>query len=70
LKEYIEPYQLGIYYRKICDTNQKTTLNLWNNQKLKYIVATNAFGIGVHTSHVRTIIHTTFLLSPTNFVQE
>ncbi|CAG8702416.1 16811_t:CDS:2, partial [Racocetra fulgida] len=49
---------------------QKTTLNLWNNQKIKYIVATNAFGMGVHALHVRTIIHTTFPLSPTNFVQE
>ncbi|CAG8556017.1 12260_t:CDS:2, partial [Racocetra persica] len=34
------------------------------------MLATNAFGMGVYASHVRTIIHTTFPLSPTNFVQE
>ncbi|RIB17431.1 P-loop containing nucleoside triphosphate hydrolase protein [Gigaspora rosea] len=67
LKEYIEPHQLGIYHRKMHDTDQKKTMNLWNNQKLKYIVATNAFGMGVHAPHVRIIIHTTFPLSPTNF---
>ncbi|CAG8496835.1 10109_t:CDS:10, partial [Cetraspora pellucida] len=38
--------------------------------ELKYIIATNAFGMGVHMSDVQIIIHTTFPLSPTNFVQE
>ncbi|CAG8771572.1 8882_t:CDS:2, partial [Gigaspora rosea] len=35
-----------------------------------HLVATNAFGIGVHMSDVRIIIYTTFPLSSTNFVQE
>ncbi|CAG8532974.1 14463_t:CDS:10, partial [Dentiscutata heterogama] len=34
------------------------------------LVATNAFGMEVHISDVRIIIHTTFLLSTMNFVQE
>ncbi|CAG8727566.1 16870_t:CDS:2 [Gigaspora margarita] len=70
LKEYVDSNHLGIYYRKMYSADQKTTLNLWNQQKLKYIVAMNTFGIGVHISDIRIIIHTTFLLSSTNFVQE
>ncbi|CAG8559790.1 34472_t:CDS:10, partial [Gigaspora margarita] len=70
LKEYINSNQLGIYHGKMHSIDQKRILRLWNNQELKYIVATNAFGMGVHTPDIRIIIHTTFLLSPTNFVQE
>ncbi|CAG8501763.1 224_t:CDS:2, partial [Scutellospora calospora] len=62
--------KLGIYHGKIRSADQTITLRLWSNKKLKYIVATNAFGIGIHISDIRIIIHTTFSLSLTNFVQE
>ncbi|CAG8851754.1 19663_t:CDS:2, partial [Gigaspora margarita] len=70
LKEYIDHKLLGIYHGKMRSIDQKTTLHLWHNRELKYIIATNAFGMGVHISDVRIIIHTTFPLSPINFVQE
>ncbi|CAG8739559.1 16023_t:CDS:2 [Dentiscutata erythropus] len=40
------------------------------NIEQNHEVATNAFGMGVHMSDVRIIIHITFPLSSTNFVQE
>ncbi|RIB12705.1 P-loop containing nucleoside triphosphate hydrolase protein [Gigaspora rosea] len=70
LKEYVGSNQLGMYHGKMQSMDQKLVLCLWNNRELKYIIATNAFGIGVHMPDVRIIIYTTFPLSPTNFVQE
>ncbi|CAG8853050.1 18515_t:CDS:1, partial [Gigaspora margarita] len=70
LKEYINHKLLGIYHGKMHSIDQKTTSCLWHNQKLKYMIATNAFGIGVHILDVRIVVHTTFPLSLTNFVQE
>ncbi|CAG8620650.1 16027_t:CDS:10, partial [Gigaspora rosea] len=60
----------AIVYSSTPNEYQKTTLRLWHNQELKYIIATNAFGMGVHMPGVRIIIHATFPLSPTNFIQE
>lgn len=49
---------------------QKKALTGWKTGLYRYIVATNAFGMGVHIADVRVIIHATFPISITNLVQE
>ncbi|CAG8520322.1 11239_t:CDS:2 [Cetraspora pellucida] len=52
------------------NADQKITLTDWKTGLYHYIVATNAFEMGIHVANVRVIIHVTFPISITNLVQE
>ncbi|CAG8734423.1 12214_t:CDS:2, partial [Gigaspora rosea] len=58
------------YHGKLSSNEQKKALTGWKTALYRYIVATNAFGMGVDIADIRVIIHTTFPISITNLVQE
>ncbi|CAG8714850.1 19513_t:CDS:2, partial [Dentiscutata erythropus] len=70
LKKQYNPDLITIYHGKMSNADRKITLTGWKTGLYRYIVATNAFGMGIHVADVRVIIHVTFPISITNLVQE
>ncbi|CAG8628210.1 12089_t:CDS:2 [Gigaspora rosea] len=69
-KKQYNPNLTAIYHGKMSSADQKITLTGWKTGLYCYMIATNAFGMGVHVPDVRVIIHATFPMSITNLVQE
>jgi ATP-dependent DNA helicase RecQ len=61
---------VGKYHGKMPSTEQKETLKLWKDGNIRFMVATNAFGMGINVDNVRVIIHTTIPMSMDQYVQE
>ncbi|CAG8568893.1 12635_t:CDS:10, partial [Dentiscutata heterogama] len=62
--------EIGKYHRKMITTQKSQSILFWKEKKLKYMVATNAFGMGININDVRLVLHITFSISLDNFVQE
>src|ERR1043165_1470782 len=70
LKNYYGNSIVGIYHSQMLSKDKKTNSHLFKMGKIKFMVAINAFGIGINVNDVRVIIYTSFLLSLDNYVQE
>ncbi len=59
------------YYHGGIDAKEKNNrFNLWLNEKVRVMVATNAFGMGIDKPNVRTVIHYTIPESIESYFQE
>ncbi len=63
-------YKTGIYHGGLDKLEKTQTLNLWLNNKLSIVVATNAFGMGIDKGNVNLIIHYDLPYSIENYIQE
>jgi len=70
LKDHYDNSMVGIYHGQMLSKNKKTNSQLFKMGIIKFMITTNAFGIGINISNVRVIIHTSFSLSLNNYVQE
>ncbi|CAG8630893.1 17298_t:CDS:2, partial [Dentiscutata erythropus] len=61
---------IGIYHSSMKSADRDITLKLWKDSEIRFMSATNAFGMGINISDVRAIIHTTFPMSLDSFIQE
>jgi ATP-dependent DNA helicase RecQ len=62
---------LATYYHGGVDAQEKTKrFNQWMQEKVRVIVATNAFGMGIDKPNVRTVIHYTIPESIESYFQE
>ncbi|CAG8559977.1 10345_t:CDS:2, partial [Gigaspora rosea] len=59
-----------IYHGGMKSADYDITLKLWKNGEIKFMFATNAFGMGINIADIRAIIHTTFPISLDSFIQE
>lgn len=59
------------YYHGGLSLKEKTTnMNLWMNEEVQIMVATNAFGMGINKSNVKTVIHIQLPESMESYYQE
>lgn len=70
LKDHFGDSKVGIYHSQMSSEDKKSNSRLFKNGTIKFMVATNAFGMGININNVRIIIHTSFPLSLDNYVQE
>ncbi|CAI2196118.1 5205_t:CDS:2, partial [Funneliformis geosporum] len=70
LKDHFGDSKVGIYHSQMSSEDKKSNSQLFKNGTIKFIVATNAFGMGINIDNVRIIIHTSFPLSLDNYIQE
>ncbi|CAG8854615.1 7548_t:CDS:2, partial [Gigaspora margarita] len=68
--KHYESQNIGIYHGSMKSADRDTTLKLWKNGEIKFMSATNAFGIGINVADVRAIIHTIFPMSLDSFIQK
>ncbi|WP_108808793.1 RecQ family ATP-dependent DNA helicase [Aquimarina spinulae] len=62
---------LATYYHGGVDAQEKTKrFNQWLKEKIRVMVATNAFGMGIDKPNVRTVIHYTIPESIESYFQE
>ncbi|RHZ59174.1 hypothetical protein Glove_365g52 [Diversispora epigaea] len=61
---------ISIYHGELSAKEKSNTLLLWKMGKIRIIVATNAFGMGINEPDVRAVIHAGFPISIGNLVQE
>ena len=61
---------VGLYHGGINSDNRKNTLDNWIKNKIQFIVATNAFGMGIDKSNVRFVIHYEIPYNIENYYQE
>ncbi|RIB03781.1 P-loop containing nucleoside triphosphate hydrolase protein, partial [Gigaspora rosea] len=66
----ISPKNIEIYHGGMKSADYDITLKLWKNGEIKFMFATNAFGMGINIADIRAIIHTTFPISLDSFIQE
>ncbi|RIB09416.1 P-loop containing nucleoside triphosphate hydrolase protein, partial [Gigaspora rosea] len=69
IKHYVSQ-NIGIYHGSMKSADRDITLKLWKDGEIRFMSATNAFGMGINVSDVRAIIHTTFPMSLDSFIQE
>lgn len=63
-------YSAGYYHAGLTPEKRKETQDLWINNKLRIICATNAFGMGIDKPDVRTVIHLDLCDDPESYFQE
>jgi len=54
---------LSMYHGNIDGSSKNRLIQEWREGKYKVMIATNAFGLGINTPDIRTIIHVTFPLN-------
>tara|TARA_Y100000589_G_scaffold293182_2_gene297926 strand:- start:90767 stop:92431 length:1665 start_codon:yes stop_codon:yes gene_type:complete len=60
----------SLYHGGINNDNRKTILDNWLKNKVQFIVATNAFGMGIDKPDVRFVIHYEIPFNIENYYQE
>jgi len=60
----------GVYHGGMNADERSQMLNFWLNERIKIIVATNAFGMGIDKPNVRFVIHFEIPPSPEAYFQE
>ncbi|MEX2483677.1 MAG: RecQ family ATP-dependent DNA helicase [Brumimicrobium sp.] len=50
-------FSAGVYHGGMTGEDRKEKMNLWLNDKIKIVVATNAFGMGIDKPDVRFVLH-------------
>ncbi|CEF70476.1 ATP-dependent DNA helicase Q1 [Strongyloides ratti] len=60
----------SFYHGRMCNNEKDNTLKDWLEGKIKIIVGTNAFGMGIDKENVRFIIHHTMPLRIFDYIQE
>ncbi|UCE92638.1 MAG: RecQ family ATP-dependent DNA helicase [Flavobacteriaceae bacterium] len=58
------------YHGGMNSDEKRNAFELWKEERLKIMVATNAFGMGIDKANVRTVIHLSLPNSLENFIQE
>ncbi len=58
------------YHGGMDGTTKKKNFDAWKDNKVRIIIATNAFGMGIDKADVRTVIHTYIPLSIESYFQE
>lgn len=58
------------YHGGLSAKEKENQMNLWINDKVQVMVATNAFGMGIDKSNVKTVIHTQLPESMESYYQE
>ncbi|MCF8321590.1 MAG: RecQ family ATP-dependent DNA helicase [Flavobacterium sp.] len=58
------------YHGGLSAKEKESQMNLWMNGKVQVMVATNAFGMGIDKSNVKTVIHTQLPESMESYYQE
>ncbi len=58
------------YHGGLSAKEKEKQMNLWMNDKVQVMVATNAFGMGIDKSNVKTVIHTQLPESMESYYQE
>ncbi|GBG26958.1 ATP-dependent helicase SGS1 [Hondaea fermentalgiana] len=71
LQRKLGAHAVTFYHAGIADPQERQSKqNLWSNNKVRVIVATIAFGMGINKPDVRYVVHFTMPKSITNFYQE
>jgi ATP-dependent DNA helicase RecQ len=50
-------FSAGVYHGGMAGEERKEKMNLWLNDKIRIVVATNAFGMGIDKPDVRFVLH-------------
>ncbi len=58
------------YHGGLSSKEKEKNMNLWMNEKVQVIVATNAFGMGIDKANVKTVIHLHIPQNLENYYQE
>ncbi|MEC4005526.1 ATP-dependent DNA helicase RecQ [Flavobacterium sp. SUN052] len=58
------------YHGGLSSKDKENQMNLWMNEKVQIMVATNAFGMGIDKSNVKTVIHLHIPPNLENYYQE
>ncbi|PKY46252.1 P-loop containing nucleoside triphosphate hydrolase protein [Rhizophagus irregularis] len=66
LQAKVRKEEIAIYHGKLPAKEKSNALSLWKSIKIRIIVATNAFGMGVNEPDVRVVIHAGFPISMGN----
>ncbi|PKC55161.1 putative sgs1 protein, partial [Rhizophagus irregularis] len=70
LRDKLKETAIGAYHGGLESSERDHVMLQWKSQHLKVMIATNAFGLGVNSPNVRSVIHYTFPSSISNFIQE
>lgn len=63
-------FSANFFHGGIATSDKKKRLKLWLDEKVKVMVATNAFGMGIDKSNVKTVIHYHFPENLESYYQE
>ncbi len=63
-------YKATFYHGGLSVKEKEKNMNLWMNEEVQIIVATNAFGMGIDKSNVKTVIHIHLPESIESYYQE
>ncbi|CAB5366473.1 unnamed protein product [Rhizophagus irregularis] len=68
LQAKVRKEEIAIYHGELPAKEKSNALSLWKSGKIRIIVATNAFGMGVNEPDVRVVIHAGFPISMGNSI--
>ena len=60
LQDKLKETAIGTYHEGLGSSERDQIMLQWKSQRLKVMIATNAFGLGVNSPNVRAVIHYTF----------
>jgi superfamily II DNA helicase RecQ len=63
LTKKLKSISIGMYHGNIGGSDKNKLIQEWKEGKYKIMISTNAFGLGINTPDIRTIIHVTFPLN-------
>ncbi|UZO20938.1 uncharacterized protein OCT59_013347 [Rhizophagus irregularis] len=70
LQDKLKGTAIGTYHGGLESFERDQVMLQWKSRLLKVMIATNAFGLGVNSPNIRTVVHYTFPSSISNFIQE
>lgn len=63
-------FKATYYHGGLKESEKETNMKLWMDEKVQVIIATNAFGMGIDKSNVKTVIHIQLPENLENYYQE